>query len=303
MTKLEKYMGIIPAFYACYDDEGEISPERVQMLARHYLDVGVKGLYVGGSSGECIYQNVDERKLVLENVMEAVGGKMTIIAHIAAPSTRDSVELAKHAEALDVDALAAIPPYYFVLPGYAIEEYWTSMIKATNKDFFIYNIPQTTGYLLSTDLYQRMLAHPQVIGVKNSSMPVHDIYLFNHKRDNTIILNGPDEQLVAGLVMGAQGGIGGTYGLMPELYMAAFDAVSNNDIQLAQSIQYACNDIIGELTTCHGHMYSVIKAVLRKNGLDIGTGRKPLPDLSPSDEGKVGVIDEMIKSAINKFVK
>lgn len=303
MTNLEKYMGIIPAFYACYDDEGEISPERVQMLAKHYLDVGVKGLYVGGSSGECIYQNVDERKLVLENVMEAVGGKMTIIAHIAAPSTRDSVELAKHAAALDVDALAAIPPYYFVLPGYAIEEYWTSMIKVTNKDFFIYNIPQTTGYFLSTDLYQRMLAHPQVIGVKNSSMPVHDIYLFNHKRDNTIILNGPDEQLVAGLVMGAQGGIGGTYGVMPELYMAIFDAVSNNDIQLAQSIQYACNDIIGELTTCHGHMYSVIKAVLRKNGLDIGTGRKPLPDLSPSDEGKVDVIDEMIKSAINKFVK
>lgn len=98
---LEKYKGIIPAFYACYDDEGNISPERVQKLAKYYLEKGVKGLYVGGSSGECIYQTVAERKLVLENVMEAVGGKMTIIAHVAAPLTRDSIELAKHAEVLE----------------------------------------------------------------------------------------------------------------------------------------------------------------------------------------------------------
>ena len=123
-SNLEKYHGIIPAFYACYDDAGEISPERVQMLAKHYLEEGVKGLYVGGSSGECIYQSVEERKLVLENVMEAVGGKMTIIAHIAATSTRDSVELAKHAASLGVDALAAIPPIYFVLPENSIESYW-----------------------------------------------------------------------------------------------------------------------------------------------------------------------------------
>lgn len=172
---LEKYKGIIPAFYACYDDEGNISPERVQKLAKYYLEKGVEGLYVGGSSGECIYQTVAERKLVLENVMEAVGGKMTIIAHVAAPSTRDSIELAKHAESIGVDALAAIPPIYFGLPEHAIEAYWTSMMEVTNLDFIIYNIPQTTGYALSENLFKRMMAKEQVIGVKNSSMPVMDI--------------------------------------------------------------------------------------------------------------------------------
>ena len=93
MKNLEKYKGIIPAFYACYDDNGDVSPERTQKLAQYYLDKGVKGLYVGGSSGECIYQNIEERKVILENVMEVVGNKMTIIAHVAAPSTRDSIEL------------------------------------------------------------------------------------------------------------------------------------------------------------------------------------------------------------------
>lgn len=72
---IAKYQGIIPAFYACYDKEGNISVEGVQKLTQHLLDKGVKGVYVGGSSGECIYQSVAERKLVLENVMKIAKGK------------------------------------------------------------------------------------------------------------------------------------------------------------------------------------------------------------------------------------
>lgn len=65
MTHLDKYKGIIPAFYACYDEKGEISPERVQALTHYYMDKGVQGLYLNGSSGECIYQSVADRILVL----------------------------------------------------------------------------------------------------------------------------------------------------------------------------------------------------------------------------------------------
>ena len=83
MCDISKYQGIIPAFYACYDEKGAISPEGVRALTQYYIDKGVKGLYVGGSSGECIYQSKEERKLVLENVMAAAKGKLTVIAHIA----------------------------------------------------------------------------------------------------------------------------------------------------------------------------------------------------------------------------
>lgn len=116
MRNVQKYQGIIPAFYACYDDRGKISPERTRALAAHLIKKGVKGLYVGGSSGECIYQSVEDRKLTLENVMDAAQGKVTVIAHVAANNTRDSQALAQHAEALGADAIAAIPPIYFHLP-------------------------------------------------------------------------------------------------------------------------------------------------------------------------------------------
>ena len=63
MKDLTKYQGIFPAFYACYDQDGKVSPQTVRDLARYFLDKGVKGLYVGGSSGECIYQSVAAAEL------------------------------------------------------------------------------------------------------------------------------------------------------------------------------------------------------------------------------------------------
>ena len=179
MREPEKYCGVIPAFYACYDDAGEVSPERVRALAEHLIRKGVKGVYVGGSSGECIYQSVDDRKRTLENVMAVAKGKLTVIAHVACNNTKDSVELAKHAESLQVDAIAAIPPIYFKLPEYSIANYWNTISAgAPNTDFIIYNIPQLAGVSLTTELYAEMRRNPNVIGVKNSSMPVQDIQMF-----------------------------------------------------------------------------------------------------------------------------
>ena len=209
---IKKYQGVIPAFYACYDDAGSISPEQTRALARHLLDKGVKGLYVGGSSGECIYHSVAERKVVLENVMAEVGGKLTIIAHVACNNTADSQELARHAEGLGVDAIAAIPPIYFHLPPYGIAGYWNDISAAApSTDFIIYNIPQLAGVSLTPSLLAEMQKNPKVIGVKNSSMPTQDIQMWKDQGgSNFVVMNGPDEQLVSGLAIGATGGIGGT---------------------------------------------------------------------------------------------
>ena len=110
MSDMKKYEGIIPAFYACYDAEGKVNPVAVRELTRWFIEKGVHGLYVGGSSGECIYQSKEERKLVLENVMAEAKGKITVIAHIACNNTADSQELAAHAESLGVDAIDGTLP-------------------------------------------------------------------------------------------------------------------------------------------------------------------------------------------------
>ena len=94
---LNKYQGIFPAFYACYDEVGAVSAEATRALTEYLIGKGVQGLYVGGSSGECIYQSVAERKLVLEHVRAVAKGRIVVIAHVACNNTADSMELAAHA--------------------------------------------------------------------------------------------------------------------------------------------------------------------------------------------------------------
>ena len=298
---LNKYQGIFPAFYACYDKAGAVSAEATRALTEYLIGKGVQGLYVGGSSGECIYQSVAERKLVLENVMAVAKGRIVVIAHVACNNTADSMELAAHAESLGVDAIAAIPPIYFHLPDRAMARYWNDISSAApNTDFIIYNIPQLAGVALSSSLLRTMLENPRVIGVKNSSMPVQDIEMW--RDEGAIVFNGPDEQLLSGLVAGAGAGIGGTYGAMPELYLKIYSLVGEGKISEAREIQDACCHVIYKMCSAKGNMYAVIKGILRLNGgPDIGGVRAPLYNLQPEDMPIVESCAADIRGLIAKY--
>ena len=303
MSDIKKYQGVFPAFYACYEDDGSVSPARTRALAKYLLEKGVKGLYVGGSSGECIYQSVAERKVILENVMAEVGGKMTIIAHVACNNTADSQELARHAESLGVDAIASIPPIYFHLPPYGIADYWNDISAAApNTDFIIYNIPQLAGVSLTIPLLREMKKNPRVIGVKNSSMPTQDIQMWKDEGGaDFVVMNGPDEQFISGLAMGATGGIGGTYAVMPELYLKVMSLYQAGEMKLAAEIQNEICRIIYKMCSAHGNLYAVMKAVLKKHGMDVGSVRKPLSALIGSDMAVVEESSSMIDAAIAKY--
>ena len=307
MKDLNKYKGIFPAFYACYDKNGEIDKKVTSDFTKYLIGKGVKGLYVGGSSGECIYQSVEDRKKTLEAVVEAAKGQITIIAHVACNNTKDSVELAKHAESLGVDAIASIPPIYFKLPDYAIAKYCNDMSHAAPKtDFVIYNIPQLAGVALSIPLLKEMLKNENVIGVKNSSMPVQDIQMFKAEGTKNgrgfVVFNGPDEQLVSGLVIGADGGIGGTYAVMPELYLAIFDCVKKGKIEEARRIQNDADEIIYALCRAKGNLYATMKEVVKlRTGLDLGGVRAPLYGYTEEDKEVVSQCASMIDEAIKRL--
>lgn len=304
MRDLAKYQGVIPAFYACYDDDGNVSAERTANFAKYLLEKGVKGLYVCGSSGECIYQSKEERKLILESVMQAVGGKMTIIAHVGCNNTKDSMELAAHAESLGVDAIAAIPPIYFHLPEDSIAKYWNDISSAApNTDFIIYNIPQLAGVALTMPLFKKMLENPRVIGVKNSSMPVQDIQMFKMEGgDDCIIFNGPDEQFVSGRIIGAGGGIGGTYAVMPELFLKADEFLKEGNIEKACEIQHAIDKIIYAMCACKCNMYAAAKQILKEKGVECGSVRAPLAEITEEGIVLAHNVKVMIDEAIAKFV-
>lgn len=307
--KYAKYKGIFPAFYACYDNDGNISTQATKDFVEYLIGKGVAGLYVGGSSGECIYLSVEERKQTLEAVMEVAKGRIAIIAHVACNNTKDSQELARHAESLGVDAIAAIPPIYFRLPERAIAKYWNDISTAApNTDFVIYNIPQLAGVALTLSLFDEMLKNPRVIGVKNSSMPIQDIQMFKRQaainNKEVVVFNGPDEQFVGGRIIGADGGIGGTYGVMPELFVKLNSLIESGDFENAGKLQDDIDEVIYTMCSANGNMYAVAKAALKKlSGLDLGGVRAPLLNLSDEDNDIVEKVVFLVETAIGKWIK
>ena len=305
---LDKYKGIFPAFYACYDDEGNVSEERTEALTEFLIKKGVNGLYVGGSSGECIYLSVEERKRTLEAVMRAAKGRITIIAHVACNNTKDSCELAHHAESLGVDAIAAIPPIYFRLPDRAIAKYWNDISAAApDTDFVIYNIPQLAGVALTPALFDTMLENPRVIGVKNSSMPTQDIQMFlrqaKMKGREVIVFNGPDEQFASGRIIGAKAGIGGTYSVMPELFIKLDELVEKGENEKATALQNSINEVIYTMCSAQGNMYAVAKQVLKiRAGLSLGGVREPLLQLQSGDEAIADKAAELVEKAVSEIM-
>jgi N-acetylneuraminate lyase len=213
--------------------------------------------------------------------------------------------LAAHAESLGVDAIAAIPPIYFKLPEHAIAKYWNDISSAaSNTDFIIYNIPQLAGVALTLPLLREMLKNPKMIGVKNSSMPTMDIQVFKHEgtlggRD-FVVFNGPDEQFISGRIIGASAGIGGTYAVMPEVYVKMDEAVEKGDFALAQKLQHAANEVTYKMCSAKGNMYAVAKAVIgKRTGIVLGGVREPLLNLCEGDERVVQEAVELVEKAVS----
>ena len=275
MSDLKKYHGVIPAFYACYDEEGNISPERVRGLTRHLIGKGVNGLYVGGSSGECIYQGVEERKVVLENVMAEAKARW-----LSSPTWRATTPPTARCWPPTRRAWGWTPLLHssHLLPPARVRhrQYWNDISAAApNTDFVIYNIPQLAGVALTTSLLREMKKNPRVIGVKNSSMPTQDIQMWHD--EDLLVFNGPDEQFISGLAMGACAGIGGTYAVMPELFLKVYEHFQKGEMEAARQIQNEIDHIIYKMCSAHGNLYAVQKAILAKDGVPCGSVRKPMP--------------------------
>lgn len=296
MTDLDKFRGVFCALNAIYDKDDNIDTEKIKQLVRKYKSLGVKGVYACGSTGEGFLLSAKERKAVAEAVCTAAGDDFTVIVHIGCASTKESIELAKHAESIGADAISAVPSVYYHLPEESVKLHWNAIIDSTDVPFIIYNIPQLTGFNLSPQLLKEMAANEKVIGVKNSAEPVFLMERYRQAAgDDFIIFNGSDEQFVGGRLMGADAGIGGTYGCMPELFVALDKLINEKKIEEATKLQFKINECIFDLLSCSS-LYGAAKQVISlRFGIDCGNPRSPFLPVFVKDA-------KPIADKINKYV-
>lgn len=294
---INKFKHITVALNTPFKADGSVDVEAVKEVSRYFRDKGVKQMYVCGSTGEGFLLDTDERKLVTETVVKEVGQDMNIIVHVGCPDTRHACMLAEHAEKVGAHATSAVPCVYYRLGEESVYRHWTEITKAADLPFFIYNIPQLTGFNLSMGLFARMLENERVAGVKCSSDPAQDIMRFKQAGGKDfIVFNGPDEQFVAGRIMGADAGIGGTYGAMPELYLKMEELIGRGEWEKAAEVQGIVTPLIYRLCS-FASMYGAVKGIITLDGCPMGDPRLPFLPVSTDDPELIQLYKD-IKQAI-----
>lgn len=275
MTNI-KFKGIMPALITPVDSNGRVNANTVKELIEFQFSKGVNGFYVNGSTGEGPSLSIVERMDMSEYVMDNIKGRGVVIEHVGAPSYADAVILTKHAHEVGVDAISSlVPNFYFSFTDNEIVDYYKSLAEISDKPLIVYVTP-----LMKTDvvtLVKRLLEIPTIIGLK---FTLPDYFLMRKLCElndgNINIINGPDETLICGLTMGAQGGIGSTYNLMPDLYSQLYKSFIQGDFELARELQYRVNRVI-DILIKHSEN-SVIKALkesLKLMGFDAGNAVYP----------------------------
>lgn len=296
---VSRYRGVTVALHSAYDQYGNVNSTAAAQLCSVYADIGVNGVYVCGSTGEGFLMSAEERKKLTETVVNAVGHRMSVIVHVGTAASHEAAGLAEHAEQCGAHAISAVPSVYYRLSEASIEKHWDTIMEAADLPFFIYNIPQLTGYDLSIGLFNRMIRKDRVRGLKNSSESTYQIQQFRAAAgEDFVIFNGPDEQYLAGRLMGADGGIGGTYGCMPELYLKLERCIQAGDIKSAQMWQNKINGIIIRLFTFPS-LHGACKAIIGKRYLDIGKPRLPFLPVADNDV-EINELSALIDSYVSK---
>ena len=296
---VNRFRNVTVALNTPFTASGDLDLAAAKKLTRYYINKGIKSLYVCGSTGEGFLLDNEERMKLVEAVVDEAGDDLSVIVHVGCPSTRHAVMLAAHAQKAGAAATSAVPCVYYHLGEESVYQHWTKITEAADLPFFIYNIPQLTGFNLSMPLFNRMLENERVAGIKCSSDPCHDILRFKQAGGKDfIVFNGPDEQFLAGRLMGADAAIGGTYGAMPELYLKLDELIRRGEIAKAQEMQVKVTLFIYRLCSFPS-MYGACKTIIRMDGVKIGDPRLPFLPVDEHDPEIIKLYQD-IRSAVEE---
>lgn len=288
MTDLRGFFAALPTPFEA--DGGGIAEAPLGDLVKRNLSSGLAGLYIGGSTAEAFLMAVEERETVLRVAAEAAEGRGVLIAQVGDPNPKVSARLAKVAAGAGYDAISAVPPFYY---RYAMEEiaaHYAWLAGQNDLPFLIYNFPELSGVRWSVGDLTRLLELPGIVGVKNTC---GDLYAFESLRrrvPHSVLLHGFDETLLAGLALGADGGIGSTYNIQPSRILAIAAAQEAGRAREAQTLQSEANELIDTMTSVG--VLPALKYLLTVTGTPMGSCRPPFGKLSKLDRKKLDAVAE-----------
>jgi N-acetylneuraminate lyase len=274
MMKNVKFKGIMPALVSPVNEDGTVREQVLRKLIRWQLSQGCAGFYICGATGEGTVMMPEARKAMAEITVDEVKGKGVVIDHIGAIDLRTAADLAKHASDTGVDAISSVPPFFYGYSEKEITQYYQALSDVSDVPILMYASP-LSGVTITSEMVGRMLSVKNMIGLKWTSSNYYEMRKIKELNNGDInVINGPDEMLICGLSMGADGGIGATYNVMPKLFVKIYESFISGNISQAQEAQYKANRVI-DILIKHG-VINGVKDALEMFGFDVGYSTYPM---------------------------
>ncbi len=288
------FKGVIPAVLSAFDQEENFDEQGTRELIRHLLSYDIGGLYLTGSTGETFLMTSEERMRQVEIVMEEVGDKVPVVVHVGAMSTRESIRLAKHAEAMGAAGISSVPPFYFKYNADQIFGFYKDVAESTSLPMIVYNIP--LAGMMTVDQIIRLSQIENVKGVKYTGTALFEVQQIKEGcKEGFLVYGGCDELGSSNISLGVDGVIGSFYNVIPDLYVRIWKAVKASDMPKAVALQAkAVHVIFAGLGS--GSMMACMKVWLRAAGINAGWARRPFSNFTAEEEktlvAKLVAIDE-----------
>ena len=285
--------GVLPALVTPVNDAGEFEPGPFEQLLERVYRSGVHGVYVCGQTGEGFQLSLNDRRAAAECAVRNSPKGAKVIVHVGASTTADTIALARHAARSGAALVSSLPPS----GNYSFEEirqYYQALARSSDLPLLIYYFPSMAPSIQTTEQILELCAIPNVIGLKFTASDFYRMWVI--RQAGAVVFAGSDEMLIAGLIMGANGGIGSTYNLIPETYAELYRMVSDKQWEEARLIQEKINVFMQAILRYPVH--SAIKQLLNWSGIDCG--RCILPRRALTGDEQATLRTEVLKTELGQ---
>ncbi len=277
--------GIFPPHVTPFTSEGEVDESALRKCVKFWVESGVSGLIPCGSNGEAPYLSREERRRVIEVVLDEVNGKVPVIPGTGSMSTRETILLTRDAKELGADAALVVTPFYFKLSSRELYQHYKVVTEAVDLPIVVYNVPKFTGYSLEPNVVLQLVSKCEnVVGIKDSSGSVGQITEIIRLVGKRIsVLAGTADLILSTLMLGGKGAVVAVANFAPELCADLHRAFKEGKYEEASRLQLQISYLNETLVKKYNQL-SAIKAAINMLGLPAGYPRRPALPLD--EEGK-----------------
>ncbi|MBY0569299.1 MAG: dihydrodipicolinate synthase family protein [Hyphomonadaceae bacterium] len=231
------WAGVFPAATTQFAPDLSLDLGATQKVQDALVRDGVHGLIIMGTVGENNSLEPDEKRAVLKAAVEAVSGRVPVIAGVSEFDTKRAIAFARDAEKAGADGLMLLPAMVYVPAEAELVAHFRAVSAATSLPIMLYNNPPAYRVSVSVEAMKRLADRPNIVCLKESAPDTRRFTdLYNALGDRFILFAGLDDVALEGLLLGAKGWVSGLTNAFPKESLALYEAALASDLETARAI-------------------------------------------------------------------